>query len=78
MCGPWLEEKPILSYIVKYIRKQKLCPAIESFYILTQKIGLFFTRQFFLYIKLNKGEIIMNYDIDDLIFADEEAYVSDR
>ena len=32
----------------------------------------------FLYIKLNKGEIDMNYDIDDLIFADEEAYVSDR
>jgi hypothetical protein len=26
----------------------------------------------------NRGEIVMNYDIDDLIFADEEAYVSDR
>lgn len=39
----------------------------------------------FLYIKLNKGEIIMNintnttsYDIDDFIFANEEAYVSER
>ena len=36
----------------------------------------------FLYIKLNKGEIIMNThvleDIDDFIFANEEAYVSDR
>ena len=36
----------------------------------------------FLYIKLNKGEIIMNThilgDIDDLIFGNEEAYVSER
>lgn len=36
----------------------------------------------FLYIKLNKGEIIMNThileDIDDFIFANEEAYVSER
>lgn len=36
----------------------------------------------FLYIKLNKGEITMNThileDIDDFIFANEEAYVSDR
>ena len=32
----------------------------------------------FLYIKLNKGEIDMNFDIDDLIFGDEEEYVSER
>ena len=42
--------------------------------------GLFFTRQFF-YIQLNKEEKEMErivLDIDDLIFCDEEAYVSDR
>ena len=36
----------------------------------------------FLYIKLNKGEITMNThilgDIDDFIFANEEAYISER
>lgn len=37
----------------------------------------------FLYIKLNKGELNMEdnriiYDVDDLIFGNEEAYVSER